>query len=145
GRGGGRQRRGGAVLVDDLEAGDGGQARGRPVGGQVAGGGRVVVRVDQGDRAAGAVRGGGRGQGVGRLQLGGAVADAGRDGVRRYARGHRVDAVPLEREAGLPADDDHGADMTEAGVGRRQRRLGGVSVVRRLRGDQGGPRGRRGS
>ena len=108
GRGLGGQRGGRAGLVDLLEARDGGQARGRAVGGQVAGGGRVVVGVNDRDGAAGAVGGGGRGQGVGRLQLGGAVAEAGRDGVRRDARGHRVDAVPLKREAGLLADDDHG-------------------------------------
>ena len=145
GRRRGRQRGGRAVLVDLLEARHGGQARGRAVGGQVAGGGRVVVRVDQRDRAAGAVRGGGRGQVVGRLQLRGPVAVAGRDGVRRRARGHRVDAVPLKREAGLLADDDHGrAGMAETGVGRRSRRLRGVCVVRRLGGDQGGRRGRSG-
>src|SRR6202043_159253 len=89
-----RQRGGRAVLVHLLEARDGGQARGRAVGGQVAGGGRVVERVDQRDGAPGPVRGGGRGQGVRRLELRGAVADSGRDGVRRDARGHRADAVP---------------------------------------------------
>src|SRR6201992_2253688 len=117
----GGQRRGLALLVvlSELARRQRGEPGSGTVRGQVAGGRRVVVGVDDRHRRPRAVCGGSRGQAVSRLELRRPVTLSGGDRVGPYGLRVRMDGRILDDEAGfLPGLESLAAGKHPVG-GRR--------------------------